>query len=274
MSSRVRSSWSGFTNENRYETPIAPMSPTSRRRSTSRRTASSSSCHEHRPVPQHPLGDADAPRARHEVPRLAPVQVEVVRPRDALDAQDVAEAVRRQQRHVGAAALDQGVRGDGRAVHEVRDVRRLEPGLREGVEDRARRLARRRRHLGHADVAALLVVQHEVREGAARVDSSPDAHRASLGRCRTIVLSTIRESTGGYAGSRCAPGSGLSEAGPERRRPKALRCATGRARPHSSEPGGPASGRTRRSASGYQPSQCTTSSNGRRAAGLKSVPSV
>ena len=133
--------------------------------------------HEHGAVAQHALGNAHAARPRHEVPRLHPVQIEVIRPRDTLDAQDVAEAVRRQQRDVGALALDEGVRRHRRAVDEVRDLVRVETRLGERVEDGLRRLRRRGEHLGHADLARLLVERDKIGEGAAGVDAGSDAHR-------------------------------------------------------------------------------------------------
>ena len=178
-------------------------------------------------VAQHALRDADATRARHEMARLDPVQVEVVGARHALDAQDVAEAVGREQRHVRSPTLDQRVRRDGGAVHERADLAGQETRFRKRVEHRLRRLAWGGEHLRHPDLPRLLVEEDEIRERPSGVDTGPDRHATS--RSDAGARAYCRQSDRSSSSWRSAPASrarflARPTASPERRtEPSAIR---------------------------------------------------
>jgi hypothetical protein len=102
-------------------------------------------------------------------------------PRLAPDPDDILETGRGDQRDAGAAALEHGIGGDGRSVHDIqprpdgRDVG-------DAGDDRARRVVRRRPHLVDRD--AVGPEAHQVGERAAGVDADPDVRHASPDRRR------------------------------------------------------------------------------------------
>jgi hypothetical protein len=127
---------------------------------------------------QHPLGpdalgNCDAALQRHE--RLGVVLAEPVevRPRLAPQMEDVLEPLGRDERRARAFALEQRVRGDGRAVREALE---LSGADRLGGREHGLLLARRGRDLRRRH--ATLVDEHGVREGAADVDTE-NAHGAN-----------------------------------------------------------------------------------------------
>ena len=71
-------------------------------------------------VGEHALLDLEAQRALDQRHVLLEEQIVGVRPVDAADLVDVAEAFGDEQRGLGAGALQDGVDGDGRAVQEQR----------------------------------------------------------------------------------------------------------------------------------------------------------
>ena len=84
----------------------------------------------------------------------------------AAEVQNVLEALVRDERRAGAAALEEGVGGDRRAVREPLDVIGTDRGR--GCDDRLL-LLRGCRHLRDADL--VVVDQNGIRERAADVDS-------------------------------------------------------------------------------------------------------
>jgi hypothetical protein len=68
------------------------------------------------------LGDFRPELARDEQRRLVRLQIVEVRPALAADLEKIAKAFRGDEPRARAAMLDQGVRGDGRPVTEVRDL--------------------------------------------------------------------------------------------------------------------------------------------------------
>ena len=133
----------------------------------------------HRPVGEPSLRYLEAQRALDEGLRM--IEVDVVDPGAGLaaDLEEVAEPLAGDEGDLAAAALDERVRADGRAVGEVRDLRRREPfrgqHLSDPVDDRPIRPLGGRGQLvedGPAPAAARRVVDrdHEVREGAADID--------------------------------------------------------------------------------------------------------
>jgi len=104
----------------------------------------------------------------------------------AADLDQVAEAGGGEDRHARAAALEDRVGADGRAVDEppdvtARDAQRLEPG-----QKRRALVERLRRDLGDDDAARRFVHRGEVGEGAADIDPG-DEH------ARMIASGTTRE---------------------------------------------------------------------------------
>ena len=67
----------------------------------------------------HPLGDLEAQPALDERRRLRPEEVVHVRDPQPAQLEDVAEVLGRDERGLGPEALEDGVRGDGRAVHDL-----------------------------------------------------------------------------------------------------------------------------------------------------------
>ena len=139
----------------------------------------------------HPLAHLEPQPARDERRRCLPEEVVGLGAVSATNLEHIAEPARRQQRHAAGVGLQQRVEPDGRAVHEVVDARQLARAARipHGVEHAVIRACGRRWALGDADLAALVVQEHEVREGAADVDPQP-AHvrpRSAARRSRTPV---------------------------------------------------------------------------------------
>jgi hypothetical protein len=77
--------------------------------------------------------------------------------------------------------LDQRVGDDRRRVRQQRHRGRVDPmapePLAEPVDDRLGKIARRRRHLGDADVPGLLVDEGHIGKRPADIDSDPPRHR-------------------------------------------------------------------------------------------------
>ena len=103
------------------------------------------------PSARHPLGDLEAEAPRDERRRLRPEVVVEVRHAHPPQLEHVAEALGRDERRPRAAALEHGVRGDGRPVHDALDRVAPSPASsRDGVDDRAVVGRRRREHLREA----------------------------------------------------------------------------------------------------------------------------
>ena len=125
-----------------------------------------------------PLAHLEAVAARHEGRRLARDQVVHVGAVAAADLEDVAEAARGHERGTGTRALGERVDDDGRAVHELLDRGRLDLACGDHVEHALGEVARGRRDLGDAHLAAHCVDRDEVGERAADVGRDPQRHRA------------------------------------------------------------------------------------------------
>ena len=82
------------------------------------------------PARPEPLGDLAPPAPRHE--RRRALEVDVVEPRqpEPPDLEEVAEPRRREEPRPRAAALEDRVRGHGRAVDQLADVGRADAGRR------------------------------------------------------------------------------------------------------------------------------------------------
>ena len=81
----------------------------------------------------HPLRHLEAAAARDERRRLGVLQVVQHRDAQPPHLQHVAEALGRDQRRAGALALQHGVRGDGRGVHDALDLVGPHAGLARGA---------------------------------------------------------------------------------------------------------------------------------------------
>ena len=121
------------------------------------------------------------PAPRHQRLRLAPGQVEHAGRANAADLQHVAEAARGQQPGPRADLLQDGVRRHRGAVHDLGDLARIEPRLRQHRRNAGRdalaRIDGRGRCLVHVD-APVGQREDNVREGAANIhaDTRSAAH--------------------------------------------------------------------------------------------------
>jgi hypothetical protein len=104
---------------------------------------------------------------------LAKEQVVGIRPVDAPDLVDVAEAFGDDQRGPGAGALQDGVDGDGRAVEEQAGGGIVGAGLLDAGGDPLDQMVRRRQRLAEAELAGALVERRHIREGAADIGGQP-----------------------------------------------------------------------------------------------------
>ena len=164
-----------------------------------------------------PLADLDPAAPRHDGVGKAEEQVvDVVALLDP-EFEHVAEAARRQQARRGAAAFDQRVGHERRAVQDLGELRDRDAGLRDHRRDAGqgafRRVLRRREALMQGYGACRGVQQHEVREGAADVEAETVAWRG-CGH-RALLLPCAGEGYRRPAGAaRLAP-AGVPSAGPE-----------------------------------------------------------
>ena len=137
-------------------------------------------------------GGSERQRPRHQGDGLLELDVVEARADLAADLEDVAEALGRDQRGPGDAALDDRVGGDGRAVGDVAEF----GGVRVGggqdpvgdVEEADARVGRRRGHLVDARRAGLLVDEDRVGERAADVDAEAVAHQRRARRARSSAV--------------------------------------------------------------------------------------
>ena len=137
-------------------------------------------CGEHVAFVVHALGDLEDEIAWHEGLRLVPLEVVEVVAIAPADLEDVAEPFGRDQADLGAAAGEDKVGHQGRAVHEVGQVLGDDTGLIERLEDSLLRRVGCRRGLRRRYLAGVLVVQDKVRKGAPYVyANSLSAHARS-----------------------------------------------------------------------------------------------
>jgi hypothetical protein len=128
---------------------------------------------EHRAVERHALVDLDDPRPRDERRRLLRAHVVEDRPVRAADLEGVAEAARGEHPHRRALSLEHGVGADGGAVNDAARGGEIDLELGEGVEQPDRGIRGHGRRLADLERAGCLVVDDDVREGAAHVDADP-----------------------------------------------------------------------------------------------------
>ena len=125
-------------------------------------------------VREHALVDLEPQRALDQRHVLLEEQVVGVRPVDAADLVDVAEAVGDQQRGLGAGALQDRVDRDRRAVQEQSRRAIVAAGLLDAAVDAVDQPLRRRQRLAEGQRAGLVVEHRDVGEGAA--DIGGEAH--------------------------------------------------------------------------------------------------
>jgi hypothetical protein len=109
---------------------------------------------------------------------LAKEQIVCIRPVDAADLVDVAEALGDDQRGPGAAPLQDGVDGDGGAVEEQPGGRVAGASLLDARGDPFDQKVRRRQRLAEGEPAGARIERRHVRERAADVGGQPQAGRA------------------------------------------------------------------------------------------------
>ncbi len=129
----------------------------------------------------HPLGHLAAQIPRHQRLRLGDVEVVQLELPLAPDLERVAEPRGRDEPGDGALALDERIGEERRGVHDAREVPRLEMPV---CEDRRHPRGHRahgivvgRQHLAAPLPSGVVVVHHDVREGASDVDPERVAGR-------------------------------------------------------------------------------------------------
>ncbi len=145
---------------------------------------------------QHALVDLEAQRAFDQRHVLAEIEIVGVRPVDAADLVDVAEALRDDERGLGAGALQDGVDRDRRAMQEEARRRVVAAGLGDAGVDPLDQALRRGQHLAEREPAGLVVEHRDVREGAADVGGEAQGGR---GGDRTRRGRHRRRVNGGFA---------------------------------------------------------------------------
>ena len=120
-----------------------------------------------------PFAHLEAAAARHEGDRFLEPQVVHVGAIAPSDLQDVAKALRCDERRAHAFALGDGVDDGGAAVHEEGHVARLDTREVDGVEHALGQVARRAQRLCRLEIAALLVKMNQVGEGPTDIDCQP-----------------------------------------------------------------------------------------------------
>ena len=143
----------------------------------------------HLAVGAHALLDLEAQRPLDQRHVLLEIEIVGVGPVDAADLIDVAEALGRHQRGLGAGALQHGVDGDGRAVQEQagRAAYSL-PAFSTPLADAVDQTIRRRQRLAEGQPAGLVVEYRDVGEGAADVGREADVGAvAGAGLLRTAI---------------------------------------------------------------------------------------
>jgi hypothetical protein len=130
-------------------------------------------------IGRHALGHAEAQVARHQ--RLGPLHVDVVLLETVFpgDLERIAEALRRDQRRDGALAFDQGIGGQGRAVHDQPDIGRRAFGLGQDGAHALHHAALGRIGRGQDLDGMGFVIRFEdnVGERAANIDGEPGRHQ-------------------------------------------------------------------------------------------------
>ena len=119
------------------------------------------------------LGHREAQPPRHQHLRLLDRQVVLVKAALVGNFDDVSKAVGRDQRRLGALALDDGVGRERRAVHDLLEIGKTDSGFVEhttrALENGALGRIGRGQHLGR--VAFVPEIDNDVSERAAHVDS-------------------------------------------------------------------------------------------------------
>jgi len=131
----------------------------------------------------YPLGHLEPQIPRHQRLRLGDVEVVQLELPLAPDLERVAEPRGRDEPGDGALALDERVGEERRGVHDAREVPRLEmPVTEDGPDARdhgANWIVVGRQHLAAPLAARVVVVDHDVREGASDVDPERVAGHAA-----------------------------------------------------------------------------------------------
>jgi hypothetical protein len=155
-----------------------------------------------------PLGDLEPAAAWNERGWRILEQVVKVGPRRAPQLQHIAETARGDERRARPFLFEDGVGDDCGGVRQQAHVGRRDGMAFGGDVERGHhalgQVARRGRHLGHADGAARLVDQRHIRERAADVDAYPPGHAAgSPSRSKRLCLPVLTRLAVKTAGRPC-----------------------------------------------------------------------
>ena len=142
-------------------------------------------------VGQHALLDFEPQRPLDQRHVFLKEQVVGVRPVDAADLVDVAEAFGDQQRGLGAGALQHRIDGDGRAVQKQRRRAVIAAGLGDTGGNALNQMRRRRQRLAEGERTGFFVEHRDIGERAADIRRKPQpchCHSAILQRPRTVSV--------------------------------------------------------------------------------------
>ena len=117
--------------------------------------------------------DLEAQRALDQRPVLLEEKIVRIRPVDASDLVDVAKALCRDERRLGAGALEQRVDGDGRAVQEEAGLLIVRAGLGDAGIDALDEMRGRRQALAQQQPAGFLIERRDIGERAADIGPEP-----------------------------------------------------------------------------------------------------
>ena len=161
---------------------------------------------DHLPVRADAFGHLERVAARHHGLGLAVVNVVDGAPALPLEGEQIAEPLGGEERHLRTLALQHGVGGHGRAVHEILGDVQCQTRLVERCDRPAVRTLRRARHL--CDTHAVRLERDEIGERAADLDPHPD----SVAHACPRVLLPMRMGDGVIALSRL---EGAADTSPE-----------------------------------------------------------
>src|SRR5262252_5789223 len=132
--------------------------------------------HEHLAPRRQALHHLQASPPRHE--RRGPAVEDVVHPQEvaATDLEDVPEALCRDEAGSRPLALEERIDTDGGAVDDEATVGKTRARLVDAAKDAPQQVGRCAERLGVDDRTGCLVQRHQVREGAADVDTDPECH--------------------------------------------------------------------------------------------------
>jgi hypothetical protein len=148
-------------------------------------------------IGQHPLLHLESERPLDQWLVLAEVQIVSVRPVDAPDLVDVAEALGNKECGLGALALENGIDGDGRAMQKQPGGLVTAPGFFDPGIDAFDQTVRRRQRLAERQLAGSLIEDRDVGESAADVGRKTKVRAVGSGASALLHVQVSERCRGG-----------------------------------------------------------------------------